>query len=70
MHLCLIMDNPETPQHPVLAVALQALSARHTVRLLDIRGLSGLQAGILEKEQQAADLYLLKSHAPQALQLA
>lgn len=70
MHLCLIMDNPETPQHPVIAVALQALSARHTVRLLDIRGLSSLEASALEKGQQAADLYLLKSHALQALELA
>lgn len=70
MHICLIMDNPETPQHPVIAVALQALSARHTVRLLDIRGLSGAQACALEEEQQPADLYLLKSHAAQALALA
>lgn len=70
MHICLIMDNPETPRHPVIAVALQDLSARHTVRLLDIRALSGAQAIALEKEQQPADLYLLKSHAPQALELA
>lgn len=70
MHICLIMDNPETPHHPVIAVALQDLSARHTVRLLDIRALSGDQAIALEQEQQPADLYLLKSHAPQALDLA
>lgn len=70
MHICLIMDNPETPQHPVIAVALQALSNRHTVRLLDIRTCSGAQAIALEKGQQPADLYLLKSHAPQALELA
>lgn len=70
MHICLIMDNPETPQHPVIAVALQSLSARHTVRLLDIRTLSGAQAIALEAEHQPADLYLLKSHAPQALDLA
>jgi ribosomal protein S6--L-glutamate ligase len=70
MRICLIMDNPETPQHPIISVALQALSARHTVRLLDIRTCSGTQAIALEKEQQPADLYLLKSHAPQALDLA
>ncbi len=70
MHICLIMDNPETPQHPVIARALHALSARHTVRLLDIRACSGAQAIALEKKQQPADLYLLKSHAPQALELA
>jgi len=70
MHICLIMDNPETPHHPVIAVALQDLSARHTVRLLDVRSLSGAQAIALEGEQQPADLYLLKSHAPQALELA
>ncbi|HEY0754712.1 MAG TPA: ATP-grasp domain-containing protein [Ktedonobacteraceae bacterium] len=70
MHICLIMDNPETPQHPVIAVALQALSARHTVRLLDILNLSGAEASRLEAGNQPADLYLLKSHAPQALELA
>ena len=70
MHICLIMDNPETPRHPVIAVALQSLSTRHTVRLLDILTLSGVQAIALEAEHQPADLYLLKSHAPQALERA
>lgn len=70
MHICLIMDNPETPRHPVIAVALQDLSHRHTVRLLDIRGLTNTEALAREKEQPSADLYLLKSHAPQALAVA
>ena len=70
MHICLIMDNPETPRHPIIAVALQTLSVRHTVRLLDILTLSGAQAIALETTKQPADLYLLKSHAPQALELA
>lgn len=70
MHICLIMDNPDTPQHPVIAPALQALGERHTVRLLDVRTSSGPQAIEREREQQPADLYLLKSHAPQALELA
>lgn len=70
MHICLIMDNPETPHHPIIAVALQTLSARYSVRLLDIRTLSGTQAIALEAENLPADLYLLKSHAPQALELA
>lgn len=70
MHICLIMDNPETPHHPVIAVALQTLSNRHSVRLLDILTLSGSQAIALEAEHQPADLYLLKSHSPQALELA
>jgi ribosomal protein S6--L-glutamate ligase len=70
MHICLIMDNPETPHHPVIAVALQELATRHTVRLLDIRGLTATEAIAREQEQQPADLYLLKSHALQALELA
>lgn len=70
MHICLIMDNPETPRHPIIAVALQALSARHSVRLLDILTLSGSEALAFEANNQPADLYLLKSHAPQALELA
>lgn len=70
MQICLIMDNPETPHHPIIAVALKALSNRYTVRLLDVRGLTGTQAMALEAEHQPADLYLLKSHAPQALELA
>src|SRR6266851_2453751 len=70
MHICLIMDNPETPHHPVIAVALQKLSATHTIRLLDVRELSGAQALQEEERHPRADLYLLKSHAPQALEVA
>lgn len=70
MNICLIMDNPETPQHPVIAVALQKLSATHAVRLLDVRTLTGAEAIAQEKTHPQADLYLLKSHAPQALEVA
>lgn len=70
MSICLIMDNPETPRHPVIAVALQKLSKRQDVRLLDVRALTSTQAIMQEETQPLADLYLLKSHAPQALDLA
>ncbi len=72
MHICLIMDNPETPRHPVIAVALQQLSSRHTVRLFDVRTLTGAEAIAQEdsSNRPLADIYLLKSHAPQALDLA
>ena len=70
MDICLIMDNPETPHHPVIAVALHKLSARHAVRLFDVRTLTGSEAIAQEEKQPLADLYLLKSHAPQALDLA
>jgi ribosomal protein S6--L-glutamate ligase len=64
------MDNPETPHHPVIAVALQQLSATHNVRLLDVRTLTGVEAIAQEEKNPLAELYLLKSHAPQALALA
>jgi len=64
------MDNPETPHHPVIAVALQKLSHRHAIRWLDVRPLTGAQAIAQEQNQLQADLYLLKSHAPQALEVA
>jgi ribosomal protein S6--L-glutamate ligase len=67
MDICFIMDNPETPRHPVIAVALQQLSTAHSVRLLDVRTLTGDEAIAEEKIHSLADLYLLKSHAPQAL---
>src|SRR5258708_5442079 len=70
MNICLIMDNPETPRHPVIAIALQKLSATHNVRMLDVRPLTGAEAITQEKQSQLADLYLLKSHAPQALEVA
>lgn len=70
MDICLIMDNPETPHHPVIAVALHKLSATHSVRLFDVRMLTGAQAITQVEKQPLADLYLLKSHAPQALDLA
>jgi ribosomal protein S6--L-glutamate ligase len=70
MDICLIMDNPETPHHPVIAVALQKLSATHTIRLLDVRTLTGAEAIAEEEKHPMAELYLLKSHAPQALAVA
>jgi ribosomal protein S6--L-glutamate ligase len=70
MKLCLIMDNPETPHHPVIGVALQKLGRSHTVCLLDVRTLTGEQAIAEEAKHEQADLYLLKSHAPQALEVA
>lgn len=70
MDICFIMDNPETPHHPVIAVALQQLGTAHTVRLLDVRTLTGDEAIAEEKIHSLADLYLLKSHAPQALNVA
>jgi len=70
MDICLIMDNPETPRHPVIAVVLQQLSATHSIRLLDVRPLTGAEAIAEEEKYPMADLYLLKSHAPQALDVA
>ena len=70
MNVCLIIDKPETRQHPVIAVALHHHSATHTVRLLDLGALSGPDAIAQEDERTPADLYLLKSHAPQALEVA
>jgi ribosomal protein S6--L-glutamate ligase len=70
MNICLIMDNPETPRHPVIAVALQKLGQSHNVRLLDVRTLTAEEAIAEEEKHPRADLYLLKSHAPQALEVA
>ncbi len=70
MNICLIMDNPETPHHPVIGVALQKLGATHSVRLLDVRSLTETEAIAEEERYPMADLYLLKSHAPQALAVA
>ena len=70
MDICLIMDNPETPQHPIIGRALQELGVIHTVSLLDVRGLNDAEAMQLVQEKPLASLYLLKSHAPQALAIA
>ena len=70
MNICLIMDNPETPRHPVIGVVLQKLGEKHDVRLLDVRMLTGEQALAQEQAHTQADLYLLKSHAPEALEVA
>ena len=68
MNICMIMDNPETSHHPVIAGMLQQLAKTHTVRLLDVRTLTGNEA--LRQESRLADLYLLKSHMSQALEVA
>jgi glutathione synthase/RimK-type ligase-like ATP-grasp enzyme/Tfp pilus assembly protein PilX len=70
MHICLIIDNPETPHHPIIASVVQKLSAAHCVRMLDVRQRTGAQALAEEEQHTPADLYLLKSHVPQALEVA
>ena len=70
MNICYIMDNPETMHHPVIASALQKLHKTHTIRLLDVHGRSHTQALAEEQRHPMADLYLLKSHAIQALDVA
>ena len=70
MNICLVMDNPETLHHPVIAVALQQLRITHAVRMLDVRTFTGNEAIMQEGRQLLADLYLLKSHTPQALDVA
>src|SRR5436305_2275389 len=70
MNICLILDNPETPHHPVIAKVLKTLSTIYTVRLLDVNTLSGAQAIAQEEMHRRADFYLLKSHPPQALEVA
>ncbi|HLI08551.1 MAG TPA: phosphotransferase [Ktedonobacteraceae bacterium] len=70
MHICLIIDNPETPHHPILSSVVQQLSAAHTVRILDVRGRTSVETLAEEAQHIQADLYLLKSHAPQALDVA
>ena len=70
MNICFIMDNSETMRHPVIASALQKLSETHSIRLLDVNGQSSTQALAQEQCHSMADLYLLKSHARQALDVA
>src|SRR5439155_26308662 len=60
LNLCVIVDNPETTTHPVIAVVLHQLRARHTLRLLDVLGLTGPAAIAREAAHAPADLYLLK----------
>ncbi|TLZ62442.1 MAG: alpha-L-glutamate ligase [Gammaproteobacteria bacterium] len=70
MNVCLIADNPETSTHPVIGVVLQQLCSAHEVRLLDVSEISGDQAVGRERQHPLADIYLLKSHTPQALEVA
>src|SRR5881396_165501 len=70
MVICLILDNPETTKHPVIGTVLQQLRARHTVRLLDVHRLTGDEAIAREAMHPLANMYFLKSHTRQALEVA
>ena len=70
MTVCFIADNPETTRHPVIGAVLERLRVKHEVRLLDVQALSGDEAIALEDFDPPADIYLLKSHASQALEVA
>lgn len=70
MTICLIFDNPETSSHPVIGAVLRRLQVTHAVRLLDVRSLTCAEALAQEERYPLANLYLLKSHSPQALEVA
>jgi ribosomal protein S6--L-glutamate ligase len=70
MNICLIIDKQETLYHPTIGVALQKLSEKHTIRFLNVQTLTGEEAIAQEQAHPQADLYLLKSHASQALEVA
>ncbi len=66
MRITLISDRPE---HPVLAAMLEELDARHRVAVLSAEEADA--AVVAAQEARAlADVYLLKSHTPAALDLA
>ncbi|PYR27892.1 MAG: alpha-L-glutamate ligase [Acidobacteria bacterium] len=70
MHACFITDNPDTHTHPVIGAVLEQLSAKHHVRVLDVCGLTARGVIAHEEKHSLADIYLLKSHAVQALEVA
>ena len=70
VEICLIADSFEVTAHPVIGAALRDLRSRHAVRLLDVSGLSSERAVNCGRGHPLADIYLLKSHAAQALELA
>ena len=70
MNVCFIVDNAKTKEHPVLGAALEQVTLTHSARLLHIAGLTGDQAIACEIDYPLADIYLLKSHLPQALEVA
>ena len=70
MTICFIADNPETTRHPVIGVVLERLRLNHEVRLLDVQALTGDEVIALEDLHLPADIYLLKSHTSQALEVA
>lgn len=70
MDICLVFDKLETPKEPVILVPLRRLRLTHYVRTLNVRTLTGAEAIAREKVHPLADLYFLKSHLPQALDLA
>jgi ribosomal protein S6--L-glutamate ligase len=65
-----VAHKPQLPSPSFIARALQRLSVRHTIRVLDIRALTSKEALDQEKLHPLANLYLLKSSKPQALDIA
>src|ERR1700730_6102225 len=70
MHISMIIDNPETAHHPIIGAVLRKLCTIHSVRVLDVRQLTGAEVLAQDERYPQADLYLLKSHALQALEVA
>src|SRR5437879_4782567 len=70
MDICFITDNPSTTSHPVIGAVLQRLSVKHKVRFLDVHARTADEVIAYEEAHPPADIYLLKSHAFEALAVA
>lgn len=62
--VCLIVDRPD---HPVIAATVERLALEHRVSLMDVRSVRPDEASAAAPR---ADVYLLKSHTPWAIEHA
>lgn len=67
MRVCLLTDRP---RHPVFSAVVRQLRHRHEVHVLDTAGAALEVRGLQAERRQAADVYLLRSHTPDAIFVA
>src|SRR6266702_2472828 len=70
LSICVIDENPARLSTPFMKDVLHILGKKHAIRLMIVPVMPGIETTARALEEPLADVYLLKSHVPRAMEVA
>src|SRR6266702_372032 len=70
LSICVIAENPARLSTPFMKDVLHILGKKHAIRLMIVPVMPGIETTARAFEEPLADVYLLKSHVPRAMEVA